>query len=248
MTIQEKKQRNKEIEMLRNKGTFLANSKVLSANTGTLFVQRRSLKHHCAFDYLPCTNCYAYFIVGELWRHNLQCTGEKESPNRGRREHIGIRVSPDVVYRTNSNNTVSEWSSMGRTWKGRLLPCKVKMMELNSFDPIHPLLFLWKKSSSQDLSSQDYPTQTIPCSGNRHVICNACYLDNDFTSEKFMCDACNDTYHDSCLNFDSTTLDSIMSQYGRICSDCHFLAKSANGSKFKGKGKKIQAQCAVMRR
>ena len=79
MTIREKKQRNKEIEMLRNTGTFLANSKVLSANTGTLFVRRCSLKHHCAFDYLPCTNCYAYFIVGELWRHNLQCTGEKQS-------------------------------------------------------------------------------------------------------------------------------------------------------------------------
>ena len=143
MTIREKKQRNKEIEMLQNTGTFLANSKVLSANTGTLFVRRCSLKHHCAFDYLPCTNCYAYFIVGELWRHNLQCTGENESPNRGRREHTGIRVSPDVVYRTNSNNTVSEWSSMGRTW-GRLPPCKVKIMELNSLDLIRPLLFLWK--------------------------------------------------------------------------------------------------------
>ena len=77
MTIREKKKCNKKIETLRNKGTFLANSKVLSPNKGTLFVRRCSLKHHCAFDYLPCTNCYAYFIVGELWRHNLQCTKEK---------------------------------------------------------------------------------------------------------------------------------------------------------------------------
>ena len=85
LTIKEKKQRDKEVELLRNKGTFLANSKVLSANSGTLFVRRRSSKQHCALDYLPCTNCFGYFIVGELWRHNLQCTGEKESLNRERR-------------------------------------------------------------------------------------------------------------------------------------------------------------------
>ena len=43
------------------------------------FVRRCSSKPDCVADYSPCTNCNAYFILGEIWRHNIQCIGDRVS-------------------------------------------------------------------------------------------------------------------------------------------------------------------------
>ena len=98
----------------------------------------------------------------------------------------------------------------------------------------------YSSQDSQDFSSQEYSSQ-IDANSQRQASCVSCCLDIDLTGEgRFTCDVCDNVYHDSCLNFDPTTLDDVhevMKVYGWICADCRTLAKTVKSSKFKGKCK-----------
>ena len=84
-------------------------------------------------------------------------------------------------------------------------------------------------------------TQNIPGSNvaGGHGTCPMCCLDVEFVNaDHLTCEVCNDSYHDSCLDFDLTMMDvirEIMRAYGWICPGCRELAKQTKSSKGKKK-------------
>ena len=84
-------------------------------------------------------------------------------------------------------------------------------------------------------------TQNIPGSSvvGGHGTCPMCCLDVEFANaDHLTCEVCNDSYHDSCLDFDLTLMDvirEIMRAYGWICPGCRELAKQTKSSKGKKK-------------
>lgn len=61
--------------MLRNKGNFAHNVRVLKAEEGELFVVRRPEETCSAELYLPCPDCYGFYMSYDLWKH--KCPGRK---------------------------------------------------------------------------------------------------------------------------------------------------------------------------
>jgi hypothetical protein len=64
------KDRQKHITKIRNLGNHLHNVEVLKNNSGSLIVNYRPRKNSDAHAYVPCGNCYGYFVRTELWRHH----------------------------------------------------------------------------------------------------------------------------------------------------------------------------------
>ena len=75
------KQRTSSLDLIRTKGDFYQNMKVLKYG-GTLVVVRRPsvddvVSHK---DYVPCVHCLGFVKKSEMWRHLKSCVGkEKES-------------------------------------------------------------------------------------------------------------------------------------------------------------------------
>jgi len=68
-----KGKRNDNFEKLRNVGNFKHNAEVLLSGKGMLIVRRRSNRIRPPNEYLPCTHCFAFFVIDELWRHVRTC-------------------------------------------------------------------------------------------------------------------------------------------------------------------------------
>ena len=115
-----------------------------------------------------------------------------------------------------------------------------KLIRSNSSTAIPVNYSSQDSQDSQDFSSQECSSR-VDTNSQQQATCVSCCLDIDFTGEgRFTCDVCDNVYHDSCLNFDPTTLDAVhevMKVYGWICADCRILAKTVKSSKFKGKCK-----------
>ncbi len=65
------KHRTQQLDLLRHKGNYYHNDKVLKTGTGELILLRRPLSdtYYNYEDYTPCPNCLGYVHVDNLWRH-----------------------------------------------------------------------------------------------------------------------------------------------------------------------------------
>jgi hypothetical protein len=62
--------------ILRNRGNFKYNTKVLQENSGEIFVVRRPEETCYADQYLPCPDCFGFYMSYDMWKH--QCPGSAE--------------------------------------------------------------------------------------------------------------------------------------------------------------------------
>ena len=81
-----KKERKVSLELLRSRGDFYHNIKVLQTG-GELKVFRRPLESErvSASSYTPCTSCLGFFLKSELWRHNQNCVANPDTTRKGRK-------------------------------------------------------------------------------------------------------------------------------------------------------------------
>lgn len=63
------KARQNGLKCLKNLGSFKHNVRVLQKGKGELIVVRRSTGQHGPESYLPCTQCFGFYYIYDLWRH-----------------------------------------------------------------------------------------------------------------------------------------------------------------------------------
>ncbi|XP_072032945.1 uncharacterized protein [Amphiura filiformis] len=64
------KHRTQQLDLLRHKGNYYHNDKVLKTGIGELILLRRPCDSYYNYDdYTPCPNCLGYVHVDNLWRH-----------------------------------------------------------------------------------------------------------------------------------------------------------------------------------
>jgi hypothetical protein len=68
--------RKKGLKRLKNLGSFKHNIEVLKKGSGQLKVIRRPKAEHRVDEYLPCSKCYGFYYLYELWRHVCPCDTE----------------------------------------------------------------------------------------------------------------------------------------------------------------------------
>ena len=79
------KDRKNAITLLRNKGNFKHNIKVLTSKQDNIIVARRPPKSRLIpSNYLPCTYCYAFYQKDEFWRHAKACPFRQKLGETGR--------------------------------------------------------------------------------------------------------------------------------------------------------------------
>ncbi|KAJ8050051.1 hypothetical protein HOLleu_03094 [Holothuria leucospilota] len=89
--------RSDGLDLLRNKGNFYYNKKVLAAGRGELIVSRRPPAQASATDYGPCPTCLGYFLKTDLWKHShYHCVVQKDlgSARKGSKD---IRVESELL-------------------------------------------------------------------------------------------------------------------------------------------------------
>eukprot|EP00057_Strongylocentrotus_purpuratus_P022884 XP_011677358.1 PREDICTED: uncharacterized protein LOC105444594 isoform X2 [Strongylocentrotus purpuratus] len=76
-----KKSKNRRdlLELLRNKGNHAHNLQVLREGKGLLIPFKRPTYETPVKDYLPCTQCYAWYVRSDLWKHRKKCVGSAQS-------------------------------------------------------------------------------------------------------------------------------------------------------------------------
>ncbi|KAL3841896.1 hypothetical protein ACJMK2_019987 [Sinanodonta woodiana] len=68
-----KMEQDKGFQLIKNKGNFKHNIKVLEQGEGKLIVVRRSTQSSRNVEYLPCIHCMGFFRCEDLWRHCGRC-------------------------------------------------------------------------------------------------------------------------------------------------------------------------------
>jgi hypothetical protein len=70
------KERNQALSVLRKRGDFNHNFKVLEKRCGVLIPKYRSRQgeEKAASEYVPCQFCYASYIKTDLWKHQNKCS------------------------------------------------------------------------------------------------------------------------------------------------------------------------------
>lgn len=66
----DRKEKQKKMTLLRNKGTHRHNCTVLRNGEGTIHVVYRPAYQTSADDYGPCEHCLGYYVRTDLWKHN----------------------------------------------------------------------------------------------------------------------------------------------------------------------------------
>lgn len=64
---------------LKNLGSFKHNVSVLKKGKGELILVRRSDGSHPADSYLPCTQCYGFYFMYDLWRHKCPAVSDEST-------------------------------------------------------------------------------------------------------------------------------------------------------------------------
>ncbi|KAL1005187.1 hypothetical protein UPYG_G00055690 [Umbra pygmaea] len=72
------KERSALLEQLRKKGDYQHNILVLEEGKGEIVTSRQPQGNASIEDYLPCSQCLAFFVKSELWRHEASCRAKKE--------------------------------------------------------------------------------------------------------------------------------------------------------------------------
>ena len=72
------KERENVFALLRNRGNHNHNVQVLKEDSGYLIPVKRPTYECSPGEYLPCDDCYGYFLRYEIWRHKKQCFMRKE--------------------------------------------------------------------------------------------------------------------------------------------------------------------------
>ena len=66
--------RNTSLRLLRNRGNFFHNVKVMREQKGELILVRRPTSGKISHtEFLPCSRCLGFFLKAEIWRHQQFC-------------------------------------------------------------------------------------------------------------------------------------------------------------------------------
>ena len=71
------KERKEKLDELRNKGNFAHNTEVLRKGEGTIVPYRRPNVETKSTSYVPCSDCLAFFLKQDLWKHAKTCSKRK---------------------------------------------------------------------------------------------------------------------------------------------------------------------------
>ncbi|KAJ8043557.1 hypothetical protein HOLleu_10700 [Holothuria leucospilota] len=85
--------RKKHLDILRNRGNFYHNQRVLETGEGEIILMRRPAdgKEGSYMDYGPCPKCLGYVLLEDMWRHcKYRCTAKQnEETNASESESKG---------------------------------------------------------------------------------------------------------------------------------------------------------------
>ncbi|KAL7400000.1 hypothetical protein ABVT39_005178 [Epinephelus coioides] len=103
------------LEGLRRKGNYYHNIEVLQKGLGEIVTYRQPSEHANPEDYLPCNNCFGFFLKDKLWKHEKQCRkmmGEPEVQSKKseskKRRRVQTAASSLVPYRGQSTQRCSD--------------------------------------------------------------------------------------------------------------------------------------------
>jgi hypothetical protein len=68
-------------DLMRYKGDFIHNIKVLKSERGNIVIVCRPTTLVCPSHYYPCSSCYGFFSKGDIWRHI--CVGDRSVQPHG---------------------------------------------------------------------------------------------------------------------------------------------------------------------
>lgn len=122
------KERIKQLEMLKNKGNFFYNKNVIEKKCGSLIVGRRPKDSDDinVDDYLPCKNCFKFFLKNKMFRHTSKC---KFIDN--------LQTNPDVPKRRN-----------------RKMQCAMLLQNTSDLDNLSTEVFCNMKMDNVSLTAQ----------------------------------------------------------------------------------------------
>ena len=110
-----KKERAVKLEIIRNRGDFIHNLKVLQVG-GELKVCRRPLEGENVSpdSYTPCPTCFGFFLKAELWRHSQNCVVTRKKIEKGRKL---VYESSILLYGGSSDKDKGLWDNVIATMK-----------------------------------------------------------------------------------------------------------------------------------
>ncbi|XP_054653990.1 uncharacterized protein LOC129193635 isoform X2 [Dunckerocampus dactyliophorus] len=77
------KERQRRLNILRNKGNHKHNTEVLTSGTGVLKMKRKPKNKHDVKQYVHCMYCHALYLRRHLWRHLQKCLSKPGETNKG---------------------------------------------------------------------------------------------------------------------------------------------------------------------
>nr|XP_057918564.1 uncharacterized protein LOC131109977 [Doryrhamphus excisus]XP_057918565.1 uncharacterized protein LOC131109977 [Doryrhamphus excisus]XP_057918566.1 uncharacterized protein LOC131109977 [Doryrhamphus excisus]XP_057920422.1 uncharacterized protein LOC131115987 isoform X1 [Doryrhamphus excisus]XP_057920423.1 uncharacterized protein LOC131115987 isoform X1 [Doryrhamphus excisus] len=85
------KERQRQLNILRNKGNHKHNTDVLTSGTGVLKMKRKPKKVQDVKQYVHCTYCHALYLRRHLWRHLQKCLSKPgETKGQGRTRVLSL--------------------------------------------------------------------------------------------------------------------------------------------------------------
>lgn len=94
-------ERANKFELIKNKGSFAHNMKVLEGKAECFIPARRQTENVDPHMYLPCTNCFGFFRKEELWRHvKHHCKFAPTGQPDGTGQRISITIQSKILLAT----------------------------------------------------------------------------------------------------------------------------------------------------
>ena len=76
------KERKNLLALIRNKGNHAHNVQVLKQNRGYIIPARRPTYIPNPRDYIPCDECFGYYLHMDMWRHKKNCFMRQSDPKK----------------------------------------------------------------------------------------------------------------------------------------------------------------------
>ncbi|XP_049340191.1 uncharacterized protein LOC111192507 isoform X2 [Astyanax mexicanus] len=105
------KQRAALLEEIRNKGDFEHNIEVLENGDGQLITWRQPEANARPNDYLPCPQCWGFFVKTDLWKHQISCR-VRQVKNMKKTKRIQLHASRLVPVSSSSSGCKAVLQSM----------------------------------------------------------------------------------------------------------------------------------------
>lgn len=90
--------RCKAFELIKNKGSFAHNTKVLRGEAEYFVTARRQGDTIDADGFLPCVYCYGFYRIPEMWRHvKSYCKFKPKEPESGQTKNISLTAQARIM-------------------------------------------------------------------------------------------------------------------------------------------------------